>query len=96
MRHFSDARLRFCFGVSPPIVCLDRVPVACLRHSDKGNPHVIVRDGRLDWKAMRRNHISEHDLEEDLRLSAHINDIAEIGVARLERNGDISFIKSGD
>ena len=45
---------------------------------------------------MRRNHISEHDLEEDLRLSAHINDIAEIGVARLERNGDISFIKSGD
>ena len=74
--------------------------IACRSHAFgilvKGSPHVIVRDGRLDWKAMRRNYISEHDLEEDLRLSAHTDDIAQIRVARLERSGDISFIKSGD
>jgi len=42
---------------------------------------------------MRRNHVSTHDLDEDMRLSAHTDDVSEIGVARVERSGDISFIK---
>jgi uncharacterized membrane protein YcaP (DUF421 family) len=74
--------------------------IACRSHAFgilvKGNPHVIVREGRLDRKAMRRNHISQHDIEEDLRLSAHTDDIAKIRVARIERSGDISFIKAGN
>jgi uncharacterized membrane protein YcaP (DUF421 family) len=74
--------------------------IACRSHAFgiliKGNPHVIVQDGRLNWKAMRRNHISEHDLEEDLRLSAHTEDISRIRVARIERSGDISFITAGN
>src|SRR5919205_2949989 len=32
----------------------------------KGEPHVILRDGRLDQAAMRRNHVSVHDFEEDM------------------------------
>jgi uncharacterized membrane protein YcaP (DUF421 family) len=43
---------------------------------------------------MRRNQISKHDLEEDLRLNAHTEDLTEIRVARIERSGDISFIKN--
>jgi uncharacterized membrane protein YcaP (DUF421 family) len=42
---------------------------------------------------MRRNHISEHDLEEDLRLDAELENISQVQVGRVERSGDISFIK---
>ena len=34
----------------------------------KGQPERIVEDGDLIIGTMRRNHISKHDLEEDLRL----------------------------
>ena len=59
----------------------------------KGRPEVIVDDGNLILAAMRRNHISEHDLEEDLRLDAEMEDASKVKVARVERSGDISFIK---
>lgn len=59
----------------------------------KGNPVALVRDGQFDWKAMKRHLVSRHDLEEDLRLAAKTEEIAKIRVARLERSGDISFIK---
>jgi uncharacterized membrane protein YcaP (DUF421 family) len=42
---------------------------------------------------MRRSLISDHDFEEDLRLDAKTEDVSTIQVARLERSGDISFIK---
>ena len=42
---------------------------------------------------MRSNHVSEHDLEEDLRLDANCESLEEVRVARIERSGDISFIK---
>ena len=59
----------------------------------KGTSDVIVRDGREIPDAMRRNQVSPHDLEEDLRLDAKLEDLAQIKVARVERSGDISFIK---
>ena len=59
----------------------------------KGRPEVIVENGNLILSSMRRNHISEHDLQEDLRLDAQLEDISSIRVARVERSGDISFIK---
>src|SRR5204863_9503577 len=36
----------------------------------KGKPAMLVQNGRLERKNMRQNHISEHDLEEDMRLNA--------------------------
>jgi uncharacterized membrane protein YcaP (DUF421 family) len=60
----------------------------------KGNPVRLVTDGEFDWKAMKRHLVSRHDLEEDLRLSAKIDDLSQIRAARLERSGDVSFIKS--
>jgi uncharacterized membrane protein YcaP (DUF421 family) len=59
----------------------------------KGKPDVIVRDGECDFPMMRRNHVSIHDLEEDMRLGAHIDDVSRVRLARVERSGDISFIK---
>ncbi len=59
----------------------------------KGRPDVIVRDGECDVAMMWRNHISTHDLDEDMRLSVHSDDLSGIRLARVERSGDISFIK---
>ena len=53
----------------------------------------IVCEGQCDFDVMRRNHVSTHDLDEDMRLSAHTDDLSKIRVARVERSGDISFIK---
>jgi uncharacterized membrane protein YcaP (DUF421 family) len=60
----------------------------------KGKAAVLVENGKLQRKNMRINHISEHDLEEDLRLDAATEDFSKIKVARVERSGDISFIKA--
>jgi uncharacterized membrane protein YcaP (DUF421 family) len=60
----------------------------------KGKPVVIVENGHYDRKNMRANHITQHDLEEDMRLDANVDDLAKIKVARVERSGDISFIKT--
>jgi uncharacterized membrane protein YcaP (DUF421 family) len=59
----------------------------------KGKPDTIVRDGECDFEMMRRNHVSVHDLEEDMRLNSHIEDLSKVRLARVERSGDISFIK---
>jgi hypothetical protein len=42
---------------------------------------------------MWRNHVSTHDLDEDMRLSVHMDDLSKIRIARVERSGDISFIE---
>jgi uncharacterized membrane protein YcaP (DUF421 family) len=60
----------------------------------KGKPVVLVQNGRLQGKNMCLNQISEHDLEEDMRLDASTEDLSKIKTARVERSGDISFIKA--
>jgi len=59
----------------------------------KGAPDTIVREGECDFPMMRRNHVSMHDLEEDMRLNGHLDDLSKVRLARVERSGDISFIK---
>jgi len=60
----------------------------------KGKPVLLVEDGKLARKNMLWEHISKHDLEEDMRLEAETEDLSKIQFARLERSGDISFIKA--
>jgi uncharacterized membrane protein YcaP (DUF421 family) len=60
----------------------------------KGKPEVLVQNGVLNRRNMVWNHISEHDLDEDMRLEAKTEDLSKIKVARVERSGDISFIKA--
>jgi len=60
----------------------------------KGKPEVLVQNGRLQRQNMLWNHISEHDLQEDMRLEAKTEDLSKIKTARVERSGDISFIKA--
>ena len=60
----------------------------------KGQPAMLVQNGTIQRKNMFWNHISKHDLEEDMRLEAKTDDLSKVQVARLERSGDISFIKA--
>jgi uncharacterized membrane protein YcaP (DUF421 family) len=60
----------------------------------KGKPELLVQNGMLHRRNMVWNHISEHDLQEDMRLQAKTEDLSRIKVARVERSGDISFIKA--
>ena len=86
-------------GGSVVIVLVHRLFALIAYHSHtfgtliKGRPEIIVENGNLILGRMRRNHISQHDLEEDLRLDAQLEDPSEVKVARVERSGDIGFIK---
>ena len=60
----------------------------------KGRPVMLVQDGRLQRKNMLWEHITQHDLEEDMRLEVNTDNLSEMQAARLERSGDISFIKA--
>jgi Protein of unknown function (DUF421) len=59
----------------------------------KGRPELIIDSGDLVLSAMQRNHISKHDVEEDMRLEARTEDLKDIRKGYVERSGDISFIK---
>src|SRR5437773_10139704 len=57
----------------------------------KGRPELIIEDGDFVLNTMHRNHISTHDVEEDMRLSLHDDDVSKVKKGRVERSGDVSF-----
>src|SRR4051812_41878411 len=59
----------------------------------KGDAVVLVRNGRVDRRAMQAYDISDDDLEENLRLNGNVGALAEVAEARLERNGQIGVVK---
>ncbi len=59
----------------------------------KGNSEKVIDRGRLLSEAMNKNHLSERDVLEDLRLKGGTSDPADVEEAWMERNGDISVIK---
>jgi uncharacterized membrane protein YcaP (DUF421 family) len=58
----------------------------------KGYESELVRDGVVDETRMRKHHISEHDLDEALRLQGNTTQLSDVATAHLERSGDISVI----
>ncbi len=89
-------------GGSFVIIALHRLlsQLCCRSHTlgrwIKGEPYVLVESGKLCQKAMRKKSVSQHDIEEDMRLTAKVENLDEIQTARLERSGDISFILAED
>ena len=59
----------------------------------KGRPLQIIQDGQPLKDALRRYRISAGDLEEALRLVAHLKEPDQVAEARFERNGEISVIQ---
>lgn len=60
----------------------------------KGDPVDLVRDGRIDEHALRRDAISHHDLDEALRDKG-VEGVEGVKRAVLERGGQISVIRGG-
>jgi uncharacterized membrane protein YcaP (DUF421 family) len=85
-------------GGSFVIVILHRLLALVAFHSHrfgtliKGRPEIIIEDGDFVLGTMYRNHISVHDVEEDMRLSLHADDVSKVKWGRVERSGDVSFI----
>jgi uncharacterized membrane protein YcaP (DUF421 family) len=81
------------------MVVLHWVFSALAFHSDrfgtliKGEHRTLVKDGEIQWDAMRKSNVSETDLMVALRTQARLQDIRQVKEARLERSGDISVIK---
>jgi uncharacterized membrane protein YcaP (DUF421 family) len=59
----------------------------------KGRSDVIIRDGKIDEAMAMRNLLSRHDIMEDLRLNGNVDDIADVSLGVLERNGHISVVR---
>lgn len=59
----------------------------------KGEDAILVENGRPDSESMRRNNVSESDLLEGLRESAHLVSFDQAETVRLERSGSISVVK---
>jgi uncharacterized membrane protein YcaP (DUF421 family) len=62
----------------------------------KGEEIVLVRNGQMDRRGMQAATISERDLLEDVRNQLKQEDLRGVESARLERGGDISFIKRSE
>jgi uncharacterized membrane protein YcaP (DUF421 family) len=58
----------------------------------KGEPVLLIKDGRLNEKGMRGSSVSHRDLEEALRIESHVTEPEKVQLAYLERNGGISVI----
>ena len=61
----------------------------------KGEPRLLIKDGQVQEEEMRRAKLSDHDLEQALRLQSRQEDPSRIKRAYLERNGSISIIPFG-
>src|ERR1700730_18095735 len=59
----------------------------------KGAPELIIDDGDLVLRTMRRNHNSKHDVEEEMRLNARTEYLEDFKTGYVERSGDISVIE---
>jgi uncharacterized membrane protein YcaP (DUF421 family) len=59
----------------------------------KGHSQVVVRNGEVEWGKLRKAHMTEKDLWEDLRGKS-ISRLEEVAEGRLERSGNLSVIKA--
>jgi uncharacterized membrane protein YcaP (DUF421 family) len=57
----------------------------------QGHPTWLIRDGRLDHNALRAAHMSDDDLNEQLRQQG-VSKPVSVEEARLERSGKLSVI----
>lgn len=61
----------------------------------EGEPRLLVRDGRVDARVMRRERISEQELEIALRKE-NVDSLRKVRAARVEPDGHITVIRRED
>src|SRR5262249_54427455 len=58
----------------------------------KGDAHRLVEHGRINWDAMRHDHITQKDLVAALHINGPTDSPQDVEAAWVERSGDISVI----
>jgi len=66
-----------------------------LRKIVVGNPSILVHDGRVDRRQLKKNNINTNELIESLRLK-NVTDLAMVQYAILETNGQMSVMLYAD
>jgi uncharacterized membrane protein YcaP (DUF421 family) len=66
-----------------------------LRYVFEGRPSMIINNGNLDWKEMKKNKIDIDQLKQLLRFK-DIFSIQDVDYAILENNGGISVLRKSD
>ena len=61
----------------------------------KGQPAVLIRDGKWQRKVLRARSVTDEDVLEDMRLTAKTDQVEKVDLALLEVSGDISFLLAG-
>lgn len=59
----------------------------------EGDAKELVTDGRIDWDAMHKHHVTRKDLESALRQSLNSDDLAQARRILLEPNGKLSVVR---
>lgn len=62
-----------------------------VRRLFSGKPSVLIRNGKIDEKEMKKQRFSIEDLMEELRINGY-SDISQVEFAMLETNGQISVV----
>jgi len=80
------------FGFIAYLVSIVTMKSITLRRFFMGTPTVIIQNGKINYKNMKKVHIDINDLLEQARISGYY-DISEIDYALMEANGIMSFKK---
>jgi uncharacterized membrane protein YcaP (DUF421 family) len=64
---------------------------ARLRRVLEGRPRVLLRNGKLDREAMRKEAITEEALEDEM-LTRNMTDFSEVGLIVLETDGKLVYL----
>ncbi len=95
----QDVRLPLILGIIPIITLLIlevfftelQIRSKFMRKLIDGDPSVLIRDGKINEKALKSQRIHVEDLLEELRLTGNF-DISSIKYAILESNGQLSIM----
>lgn len=95
----QDTRLPLLLGIIPIVTMLImqifvseiQLRSEKIRSIIDGKPSILLRNGKIDTKALRNQRINIDDLMEELRVNGYFN-IDDIAYVILENNGKISVI----
>ncbi|MCQ6274883.1 DUF421 domain-containing protein [Bacillus sp. V3B] len=66
-----------------------------MRYLFEGRPVMIINQGKLDWKAMKKNQIDVDQLQELLRFK-DVFSLQDVEYAILENNGGVSVLRKSE
>ncbi|MGB5971884.1 MAG: YetF domain-containing protein [Nodosilinea sp.] len=58
----------------------------------KGESRLLIKDGQLNYRALKTSHLTARDLRSVVRSSSSLTELDQVGRASLEPSGDISVL----